>query len=43
MQARVDLPPGLRLEPDAEALMFRTAQEALRNVHGATVTRTTST
>jgi two-component system NarL family sensor kinase len=31
-QARVDLPPGLRLEPDAEALMFRTAQEALRNV-----------
>jgi signal transduction histidine kinase len=30
--ARVDLPPGLRLEPDAEALMFRTAQEALRNV-----------
>jgi signal transduction histidine kinase len=32
VQARVDLPPGLRLEPDAEALMFRTAQEALRNV-----------
>jgi two-component system NarL family sensor kinase len=32
LQARVDLPPGLRLEPDAEALMFRTAQEALRNV-----------
>ena len=32
VQARVELPPGLRLEPDAEALMFRTAQEALRNV-----------
>jgi two-component system NarL family sensor kinase len=32
VHARVDLPPGLRLEPDAEALMFRTAQEALRNV-----------
>jgi two-component system NarL family sensor kinase len=32
LHARVDLPPGLRLEPDAEALMFRTAQEALRNV-----------
>lgn len=32
VQARVDLPPGLRLERDAEALMFRTAQEALRNV-----------
>jgi two-component system, NarL family, sensor kinase len=32
VQARVDLPPGLRLEPDHEALMFRTAQEALRNV-----------
>jgi two-component system, NarL family, sensor kinase len=32
VQARVDLPPGLRLEPDTEALMFRTAQEALRNV-----------
>ena len=32
VDARVDLPPGLRLEPDAEALMFRTAQEALRNV-----------
>jgi two-component system NarL family sensor kinase len=32
VNARVDLPPGLRLEPDAEALMFRTAQEALRNV-----------
>jgi signal transduction histidine kinase len=32
LQARVELPPGLRLEPDAEALMFRTAQEALRNV-----------
>jgi two-component system, NarL family, sensor kinase len=32
VRARVDLPPGLRLEPDAEALMFRTAQEALRNV-----------
>jgi signal transduction histidine kinase len=30
--ARVELPPGLRLQPDAEALMFRTAQEALRNV-----------
>jgi signal transduction histidine kinase len=32
VQARVDLPPGLRLEPESEALMFRTAQEALRNV-----------
>jgi two-component system NarL family sensor kinase len=32
LHARVELPPGLRLEPDAEALMFRTAQEALRNV-----------
>jgi two-component system, NarL family, sensor kinase len=32
VHARVELPPGLRLEPDAEALMFRTAQEALRNV-----------
>jgi signal transduction histidine kinase len=32
VRARVDLPPGLRLEPEAEALMFRTAQEALRNV-----------
>jgi two-component system NarL family sensor kinase len=32
LRARVELPPGLRLEPDAEALMFRTAQEALRNV-----------
>jgi signal transduction histidine kinase len=32
VNARVELPPGLRLEPDAEALMFRTAQEALRNV-----------
>jgi two-component system NarL family sensor kinase len=32
VHARVDLPPGLRLERDAEALMFRTAQEALRNV-----------
>jgi len=32
VQARVELPPGLRLQPDAEALMFRTAQEALRNV-----------
>jgi two-component system, NarL family, sensor kinase len=32
VQARVELPPGLRLEPDTEALMFRTAQEALRNV-----------
>ncbi|MEA2287860.1 MAG: two-component system, NarL family, sensor kinase [Solirubrobacteraceae bacterium] len=32
VQARVELPPGLRLEPGAEALMFRTAQEALRNV-----------
>jgi signal transduction histidine kinase len=32
VQARVELPPGLRLEPDFEALMFRTAQEALRNV-----------
>jgi two-component system NarL family sensor kinase len=32
VHAHVDLPPGLRLEPDAEALMFRTAQEALRNV-----------
>ena len=32
VQARVELPPGLRLEPDAEALMFRTAQEAQRNV-----------
>jgi two-component system, NarL family, sensor kinase len=32
VQARVELPPGLRLEADSEALMFRTAQEALRNV-----------
>jgi signal transduction histidine kinase len=32
VHARVELPPGLRLEPDSEALMFRTAQEALRNV-----------
>jgi two-component system, NarL family, sensor kinase len=32
VHARVELPPGLRLEPDHEALMFRTAQEALRNV-----------
>jgi two-component system, NarL family, sensor kinase len=32
VHAHVELPPGLRLEPDAEALMFRTAQEALRNV-----------
>jgi signal transduction histidine kinase len=32
VHARVELPPGLRLEPDQEALMFRTAQEALRNV-----------
>jgi len=32
VHARVELPPGLRLEPNAEALMFRTAQEALRNV-----------
>jgi signal transduction histidine kinase len=32
VNASVDLPPGLRLQPDAEALMFRTAQEALRNV-----------
>jgi signal transduction histidine kinase len=32
VNARVELPPGLRLQPDAEALMFRTAQEALRNV-----------
>jgi signal transduction histidine kinase len=32
VRARVELPPGLRLEPDMEALMFRTAQEALRNV-----------
>jgi signal transduction histidine kinase len=32
VHARVELPPGLRLERDQEALMFRTAQEALRNV-----------
>src|SRR4051812_34417235 len=32
VHARVELPPGLRLQPEAEALMFRTAQEALRNV-----------
>ena len=32
VNARVEMPPGLRLAPDAEALMFRTAQEALRNV-----------
>jgi two-component system, NarL family, sensor kinase len=32
VQAHVQLPPTLVLERDAEALMFRTAQEALRNV-----------
>ena len=32
VRARVMLPPDLELTPDAEALMFRTAQEALRNV-----------
>jgi signal transduction histidine kinase len=32
VRASLDLPVGLRLEPEAEALMFRTAQEALRNV-----------
>jgi two-component system, NarL family, sensor kinase len=32
VQARVMLPPRLELPPDTEALLFRTAQEALRNV-----------
>ena len=32
MHANVELPPTLDLDRDAEALMFRTAQEALRNV-----------
>ena len=32
VQAHVELPPALHLEKDTEALMFRTAQEALRNV-----------
>ena len=32
VEANVELPPTLRLAPDKEALMFRTAQEALRNV-----------
>ena len=32
LQARLELPSELRLQRDAEALMFRTAQEALRNV-----------
>jgi two-component system, NarL family, sensor kinase len=32
LDTKLELPPSLRLQPDTEALMFRTAQEALRNV-----------
>jgi two-component system NarL family sensor kinase len=32
LDTQLEVPPGLRLEPDKEALIFRTAQEALRNV-----------
>ena len=32
VQAQVDLPSGLRLAAETEVLIFRTAQEALRNV-----------
>ena len=32
VHANVDVPPALRLDHDVEALMFRAAQEALRNI-----------